>query len=116
MHYQAAPVTETKFIRCVGGAVWDVIVDMRPESPTYLQHIGVELSAENRRAVYVPALFAHGNQALTDGAELLYMMSEFYTPGCERGVRYNDPALKIVWPLPVTLLSEKDARWPLIKE
>jgi dTDP-4-dehydrorhamnose 3,5-epimerase len=116
MHYQAPPVTETKFIRAVRGAVWDVIVDLRPQSPTYLQHIAVELSAENRRAIYVPPLFAHGNQALTDGAELLYMISEFYTPGCERGMRHDDPVLKIAWPLPVRMVSEKDARWPLMAQ
>jgi dTDP-4-dehydrorhamnose 3,5-epimerase len=114
MHYQAAPATETKFIRCVQGAVWDVIVDMRPESPTYLQHIAVELSAENRSAIYVPAMFAHGNQVLTDGAELLYMISEFYAPGCERGVRHDDPKLGIRWPLPVVMVSDKDTQWPLI--
>lgn len=115
MHYQAPPASETKFIRCVRGAVWDVIVDLRPGSPTYLQHFGVELTSENRRAIYVPDLFAHGNQALTDGAELLYLMGEFHTPGCERGVRYDDPAIGISWPLPVTALSEKDAKWPWLQ-
>jgi dTDP-4-dehydrorhamnose 3,5-epimerase len=114
MHYQVAPASEPKFIRCISGAIWDVIIDMRPDSPTYLQHIGVELSAENRRAIYVPDMFAHGNQALTDGAELLYLVGEFYTPGCERGVRYDDPAIGIEWPLPVTVISEKDQSWPLI--
>jgi dTDP-4-dehydrorhamnose 3,5-epimerase len=115
MHYQVPPASEPKFIRCISGAIWDVIVDMRPDSPTFMQHIGVELSAENRRAIYVPDMFAHGNQALTDGAELLYLVGEFYTPGCERGLRYDDPALGIEWPLPVTVVSDKDMSWPLIE-
>jgi dTDP-4-dehydrorhamnose 3,5-epimerase len=114
MHYQVSPASEPKFIRCISGAIWDVIIDMRPDSPTYLQHIGVELSAENRRAIYVPDMFAHGNQALTDGAELLYLVGEFYTAGCERGVRFDDPVIGIEWPLPVTVISEKDQSWPLL--
>ena len=115
MHYQVYPASEPKFIRCISGSIWDVIIDMRPDSPTYLQNIGVELSAENRRAIYVPDMFAHGNQALTDGAELLYLVGEFYTPGCERGVRYDDPAIEIEWPLAVTVISDKDASWPLLR-
>lgn len=115
LHYQAPPASETKLIRCIRGAVWDVIVDLRPDSPTYLQHIGVELSAENRRAIFVPNHFAHGNQALTDGAELLYFMGAFYTPGCERGIRYDDPAIGIQWPLPVTAISDRDAKWPWLR-
>jgi dTDP-4-dehydrorhamnose 3,5-epimerase len=114
MHYQIPPATEPKFIRCVQGAIWDVIIDMRPESPTYLQHIGVELSADNRKAIYVPDMFAHGNQTLTEGAELLYLVGEYYTPGYERGVRYNDLAIGIEWPLPVSVISEKDQNWPLL--
>lgn len=114
MHYQVSPASEPKFIRCIRGVIWDVIIDMRPESPTYLEHISVELSAENRRAIYVPDMFAHGNQALTDGAELLYLVGEFYTPGCERGVRYDDPSIGIEWPLPVSVISEKDASWQQI--
>jgi dTDP-4-dehydrorhamnose 3,5-epimerase len=114
MHYQGEPVSETKFIRCIRGAVWDVIIDMRPDSPTYLQHLGVELSADNGRAIYVPDRFAHGNQALTDGAELLYLMGGVYTPGYERAVRYDDPAIGIEWPLPVSVISDKDGSWPLI--
>ena len=112
MHYQVAPACETKFIRCIKGAIYDVIVDMRPDSPTYMQHIGVELSAENRRALYIPEMFAHGYQALTDGAEVLYQVGEFYTPGCERGFRYDDPAFGIEWRLPVTEISDKDLAWP----
>jgi len=115
MHYQVAPATETKLIRCTQGAIYDVIIDMRPDSPTYLQHLGVELTAENRRALYVPEMFAHGYQALTDGAEVVYQVSQFYTPGYERGLRYNDPALGIEWPLPVSQISEKDANWPLLE-
>jgi dTDP-4-dehydrorhamnose 3,5-epimerase len=115
MHYQVAPATEPKFVRCIRGAVWDVIVDMRPDSPTYLQHLGIELSAENRRALYVPDMFAHGNQALTDDAELFYLVGGFYTPGCERGLRHDDPALNIQWPLAVSVISDKDRAWPLLE-
>ena len=115
MHYQGEPVSETKFIRCVNGAVWDVIIDMRPKSPTYLQHFGVELSAENGRAIYVPDRCAHGNQALTDHAELLYLMGGPYTQGYERGVRYDDPTIGIKWPLPVTVINEKDCTWSLLE-
>ncbi|MFM7425243.1 MAG: dTDP-4-dehydrorhamnose 3,5-epimerase [Elainella sp.] len=111
LHYQVPPATETKLVRCVKGAIYDVIVDMRPDSPTYLQHFSVELSEDNHRALYVPDLFAHGYQTLTDGAEVMYQVSEFYTPGYERGLLYNDPALKIEWPLPVSLISEKDTAW-----
>ena len=115
MHYQIAPATETKLIRCTQGAIYDAIVDMRPGSPTYLSHISVELSAENHRALYVPEMFAHGYQALTDGAEVVYQVSEFYTPGYERGLRYNDPVFDIEWPLPVSEISEKEASWPLFE-
>lgn len=114
MHYQLAPAAETKLVRCTRGAILDVIVDLRKDSPTYLQHVAVELSEDNRRALYVPELFAHGYQALTDGAEVTYQVGEFYTPGFERGLRFDDPALGIRWPLPVTALSEKDAAWPLL--
>jgi dTDP-4-dehydrorhamnose 3,5-epimerase len=111
MHYQIPPASETKLVRCTKGAIYDVIIDMRPDSPTYRQHIGVELTADNRRALYVPELFAHGYQALTDGAEVVYQVGEFYTPGYERGIRYDDPALSIQWPMPITVISEKDAAW-----
>ena len=115
MHYQIPPAAETKLIRCTQGAIYDVIIDMRPESPTYLQHVGVELTAENRRAFYVPEMFAHGYQALTDGAEVVYQVGEFYTPGYERGLRYNDPFFNIQWPVEVTEMSEKDQNWPLMR-
>ena len=114
MHYQLAPAAETKLVRCTRGAILDVIVDLRPESATYLQHVAVELSEDNRRARYVPELFAHGDQALTDGAEVTYQVGEFYTPGYERGLRHDDPVLGIQWPLPVTVISGKDAAWPLL--
>jgi dTDP-4-dehydrorhamnose 3,5-epimerase len=114
MHYQIPPAAETKLIRCTQGAIYDVIIDMRPESPTYLQHIGVELTAENHRALYVPEMFAHGYQALTDGAEVVYQVGEFYTPGYERGLRFDDPFFNIQWPMEVTVISEKDQNWPLM--
>jgi dTDP-4-dehydrorhamnose 3,5-epimerase len=112
MHYQLPPAAETKLVRCTSGAIYDVIIDMRSDSPTYMQHFGVELTAENRKALYVPEMFAHGYQALTDGAEVVYQVGEFYTPGYERGLRYDDPTFGIEWPIPVTLISEKDAKWP----
>ncbi|MBU6230260.1 MAG: dTDP-4-dehydrorhamnose 3,5-epimerase [Cyanobacteria bacterium REEB459] len=112
LHYQVPPALETKLLRCVRGAIYDVIVDMRPDSPTYGQHYGVELSADNYRALYVPAMFANGYQALTAHAEIIYVVSQAYTPGCEQGLRYDDPYLKIDWPLPVSLVSEKDRGWP----
>ncbi len=112
MHYQVPPAAETKLVRCTRGRIYDVIVDLRPESPTYLKHFGVELTEENRKALYVPELFAHGYQALTDGAEVSYQVGEMYTPGSERGIRYDDPALGITWPTEVTVISPKDATWP----
>jgi dTDP-4-dehydrorhamnose 3,5-epimerase len=111
MHYQLPPAAEAKLVRCLRGAIHDVIIDLRPQSPTYLRHFGVRLDDENRRALFVPPLFAHGYQALTDGSEVSYQVSEFYTPGQERGLRYDDPAFGIEWPLPVTAISEKDASW-----
>ncbi|MBV8780830.1 MAG: dTDP-4-dehydrorhamnose 3,5-epimerase [Phycisphaerae bacterium] len=114
MHWQCAPATETKLIRCTRGAIHDVIVDIREGSPTYGKHFSVELSAENHRTLYIPALFAHGYQTLTDDAEVLYHVNQPYTPGCERGVRYDDPKLGIRWPLPVTEMSAKDKQWPLL--
>jgi dTDP-4-dehydrorhamnose 3,5-epimerase len=112
MHYQVAPAAETKLVRCTRGALWDVIVDLRPESPTFLEHVGVELSAENGRQLFVPELFAHGYITLADDTEAAYQVGEFYAPDAERGIRFDDPALGIVWPIPVTVISEKDAAWP----
>lgn len=113
MHYQLPPAAEAKLVRCVKGAIYDVIIDMREDSPTYLRHFGVRLDDQNRRALYVPPLFAHGYQALSDGAEVSYQVSEFYTPGQERGLRFDDPTFAIEWPLEVTTISEKDSNWPL---
>ena len=115
MHYQVPPATETKLVRCTRGAIYDVIVDLRPDSPTYLQHYGIELSADNYRSLYVPEMFAHGYQTLTPEAEIVYVVSEFYTPGCERGLRYNDPVFDIQWPLPISLISQKDSSWDLFE-
>ena len=115
LHYQLPPATEAKLIRCVRGAIQSVIVDLRPGSPSYRKHIQVTLSAENRRAVYVPDMFGNGYQTLTDDAEAIYQVSEFYTPGRERGLRYDDPVLGISLPLLVTTISEKDAAWPLLQ-
>ena len=116
MHFQVAPHPEAKLVRCIAGAIVDIIVDMRPESPTRLQHVAVELSAANRRALYVPPHFAHGYQTLVDGAEVLYQVSGSYAPQAERGLRYDDPALDLPWPLPVSTISTKDASWPLLAD
>jgi dTDP-4-dehydrorhamnose 3,5-epimerase len=116
LHFQFPPAAETKFVRCSRGAIVDVIVDLRPESPTYLQHVAVELTADNRRGLFVPERFAHGYQVLDDNTETTYQVGEFYTPSAESGLRYSDPRLGIEWPLPVTDMSEKDAKWPLLEE
>jgi len=112
MHYQLSPAAETKLVRCTRGAIYDVIIDIRPDSPTYMQHFGIELTADNRKALYVPEMFAHGYQALTDDAEVVYQVGEFYSPGYEQGLRYDDPTFGIEWPIPVTVISGKDAKWP----
>ncbi len=111
MHYQVRPAAETKLVRCTAGAIYDVIIDLRPESPSYLQHFGVELTAENRKALYVPELFAHGYLTLTDGTEVVYNVGEFYSPGYECGIRYDDPKFAIKWPVPIEVISDKDAKW-----
>lgn len=116
MHYQIEPALETKLIRCIAGAIQDVIVDMRPTSPTYLRHVSVDLSAENRRSLYVPGRFAHGYLTLADDVEVEYQVSEFYTPGVERGLRYDDPALGIRWKREVAVISDKDANWQLLED
>jgi len=116
MHLQVAPHPETKLVRCVRGAIVDIIVDLRPDSPTRLQHVAVELSAENRRSFFVPAYFAHGFQTLTDDTEVVYQVSGAYAPQAERGLRHDDPELGLSWPVPVTTISEKDKSWPLISE
>lgn len=117
MHFQFPPAAETKVVRCTRGAIVDIIVDLRPESATYLQHIAVELNEDNHRALYIPERFAHGYQVLQDKTEISYQAGEFYTPGSEGGLLYNDPRLEISWPLPVTMISERDAGWaPLAKQ
>jgi dTDP-4-dehydrorhamnose 3,5-epimerase len=114
MHWQVAPSTETKLIRCTRGAIHDVVVDVRPQSPTFGRHIAVELSADNHRALYIPGLFAHGYQTLVDSTEVTYQVDAAYAPKCERGLRFDDPALAIHWPLPVSMSSPRDQRWPLL--
>lgn len=111
LHYQVAPAAEAKLMRCVRGSVYDVLVDLRKDSPTYLQHFGVELSSGNGLALYVPPLFGHGYLSLEDDVEMFYLVSEFYTPGAERGARYDDPAFGIQWPVSVDIISEKDLAW-----
>ena len=101
-------------MRCTAGVLYDVIVDLRPDSPTYLRHIGVELTARNRRAVYVPEIFAHGFQSLENETEAFYQISTFFVPDKSTGLRHDDPKLGINWPLPVTIISEKDSSWPLL--
>jgi dTDP-4-dehydrorhamnose 3,5-epimerase len=112
MHYQTKPYEETKLIRCTRGAVYDVIIDLRPYSSTYGRWMEAELTADNYKMVYVPEGFAHGFQTLSDNAEVTYQVSQFYTPEAERGVRYNDPAFGIQWPVKVEFISSKDASWP----
>jgi dTDP-4-dehydrorhamnose 3,5-epimerase len=114
MHYQAAPMAETKLVRCTRGAIHDVIIDLRPESPTYCQWIAEELNTENSRMMYVPEGFAHGFQTLKDDTEVFYQMSECYSPEHARGGRWNDPAFGIEWPLNTKIISEKDKSYPLI--
>jgi dTDP-4-dehydrorhamnose 3,5-epimerase len=114
MHFQFPPAAETKLVRCTRGAILDIIVDLRPESPTYLQHVSVELNEANQRALYVPERFAHGYQALQDDTDTSYQVGEFYTPQAEGGLLYNDPRLGLSWPLPVTVMSDKDRAFPLL--
>ena len=116
MHFQFPPAAETKLVRCTRGAILDIIVDLRPESPTWLKHASVELSQDNYRALYVPERFAHGYQCLTDHTETTYHVGEFYTPPAEGGLMYDDPRLGLKWPLPVTSISPKDAKWRLLEQ
>lgn len=112
LHFQYPPSAEAKLIRCSRGAILDVIVDLRPESSTYLQHVAVELSADNRRSLYAPERCAHGYQVLADRTETTYQVGAFYTPAAESGLVYDDPRLAIAWPLAVTDVSPKDQSWP----
>jgi dTDP-4-dehydrorhamnose 3,5-epimerase len=116
LHFQTAPHEEVKLVRVTRGAVWDVIVDLRPGSPTLRRHFAVVLSAENRHELYIPKGMAHGFQTLEDAAEVFYQISEFYAPESARGFRWDDPAFAIPWPEPVTIISEKDLNLPLFEE
>ena len=116
MHYQKHPYEETKLIRCTKGAIYDVIIDLRKGSPTYLHWFGIELTADNYKMLYVPEKFAHGFITLKDNTEVTYQVTQFYTPGAESGIRFNDPRLKINWPVPVTMISEKDKAHPNFNE
>jgi len=111
LHRQLNPHQEVKVVRCTKGGIYDVIVDLRKDSPTYKQWIGVELTEENYKMLYVPKDFAHGYLALQDKTEVLYNVSEFYTPGSEAGIRFDDPAFQIEWPIAIDVISEKDKSW-----
>ena len=115
MHFQFPPAAETKVVRCVRGSIIDIIVDLRPESPTYLRHVSVELDEGNYRALYVPERFAHGYQALQDDTVTLYQVGEFYTPSVESGLSCYDPRLGLSWPLPPSAISEKDQLFALLE-
>jgi dTDP-4-dehydrorhamnose 3,5-epimerase len=112
MHFQRQPHGETKVVSCLRGAIWDVIIDLRKESPTFGRWQGFELSAENGRQLYIPEGFAHGFETLCDDAQVAYLISAFHMPDAASGVRYNDPAFAIDWPLPVAAISARDAAWP----
>ena len=116
MHFQYPPAAETKLVRATRGAILDIIVDLRPESATYLEHVAVELSADNHRALFVPERFAHGYQVLDDDTETSYQVGEFYAPDVEGGLLYNDPRLGLEWPLPVAEMSDKDRQWRRLDE
>lgn len=111
MHYQVKPYEEIKIVRCTLGAIYDVIVDIRPESSTFKQWLAVELSADNRKMFYIPEGFAHGFQTLVDDTEVFYQMSEFFAPGSAQGIRWDDPAFNITWPIANPILSEKDSQY-----
>jgi dTDP-4-dehydrorhamnose 3,5-epimerase len=113
MHYQLAPAAEVKVVRCLRGALFDAIVDLRPDSPSYCKWFGVELNEDNRFMLYVPRGFAHALMTLQDNTEVLYLVSNFYSPENERGVRYNDPKFGVKWPIEPREISPKDAKWPL---
>ncbi len=115
MHFQRSPHGEVKLVRCLSGSICDVIIDIRPESPTFRQWRGFELSADNGLQLYIPKGFAHGFQTLSDDTRVNYLISEFYAPAAASGVRYNDPAFDVAWPLPVTTIAVKDLQWPDFK-
>lgn len=112
MHFQTAPHAEVKLVRCLKGAIWDVIIDLNPDSPTYRQWRGFELTERNVNQLYIPKGFAHGFQTLEDDCVIGYLISDFYAPGASVGVRWDDPAFGIDWPLPVSVMSDKDKAWP----
>ena len=116
MHFQEAPAPEAKLVRCTRGAIFDAVLDLRPESPSYGTWYGVELSADNGRMLYLPERCAHGFQTLEDGTELHYMASAYYTPSAAHGVRFDDPAFNIQWPLAPTVVSDQDRSWPLVEQ
>jgi len=111
MHYQAAPMAEAKLVRCTRGTIYDVIIDLRPESPTYCQWLAEELNADNSKMIYIQEGFAHGFQTLDDDTEVFYQMSEFYSPEHARGLRWDDPVFGIEWPLNTKIISEKDKKY-----
>jgi dTDP-4-dehydrorhamnose 3,5-epimerase len=112
LHWEAEPQRESKLVRCTRGAIYDVVVDLRPESPSYLRHIGVELTADDHRAVFIPPGVAHGFLTLTDGTEVLYQMDSSYTAEAERGARWDDPAFAVDWPAAPAVISERDRSFP----
>lgn len=116
MHFQKPPKAEDKIVQCIKGAIYDVAIDLRENSPTYGRWVAVELSEDNKKMFLIPKGFAHGFQSLTDNSEILYFISEFYSPEYESGVRWNDPFFNIKWPIKNPILSEKDKNWPLIKK
>lgn len=116
MHFQLPPYAETKLVRCVKGSIYDVIVDLRPNSPTFKKWQGFELSEENQLMYYIPEGFAHGYQTLTDNAEVHYMLTQVYSPQHARGIKFDDPDIGIVWPLPVTVVSARDEKSPTLKD
>lgn len=116
MHFQSPPFEEVKIVRCTRGAIFDVIVDIRPKSPTFKQWFGTELNDSTRDSLYIPKGFAHGFITLQDKTEVVYLMSDFYVPGSDRGYRYNDPAFDITWPRQINTLSSKDRWWPDFKD
>ena len=114
LHFQEQPYTEVKLVTCVRGAIFDVVLDLRPDSPTRHRWLSFELTPENMKLVYIPAGFAHGFQTLTDNVEISYMISQFYAPDASTGVRHDDPRFSIDWPLTPTEMSQKDRAWPLV--
>lgn len=114
LHYQEKPIEDQKLVRCIGGAVFDTIVDTRRDSPTYKTVYSVRLDSENRKALFIPGGVAHGYQTLADNTEFMYITDQFYAPGLEKGVRFDDPLLAIPWPLPARDVADRDRQWPLV--